>query len=250
MSRQSPLALAGTSLLADLSGALIWPERRLVAVADLHLEKGSAAAARGRLLPPYDTARTLARLEAVIGQAGARTVLCLGDSVHDAGAAGRIAPADLARIRSLTASLDWVWITGNHDPEPPDWGGRIADAVTIGPLVFRHIATEVAGRDITAEAAGEVSGHLHPAAALDTRGRRLHGRCFVDNGQRLVLPAFGAYAGGLDVFDPAIVGLFPTGFHIHLIGRDRIHRLPDHRLARRLPYLPLARAAGESGSRQ
>lgn len=241
MSRQSPLALAGTSLLADLSGALIWPEQGLVAVADLHLEKGSAAAARGRLLPPYDTARTLARLESVIGQAGARTVLCLGDSVHDDGAAGRIAPADLARIRTLTASLDWVWITGNHDPDPPDWGGRVADSVTIGPLMFRHIATE---------AAGEISGHLHPAAALDTRGRRLHGRCFVEDGSRLVLPAFGAYAGGLDVFDPAIAGLFPTGFHIHLIGRDRIHRLPSHRLTRRLPYLTLARAAGEGGSRQ
>ena len=56
------IAIAGVPVIADPSGALYWPEHGLLAVSDLHLEKGSSYAARGQLLPPYDTAATLARL--------------------------------------------------------------------------------------------------------------------------------------------------------------------------------------------
>ena len=215
--------LNGALLTADFSGTLWWEERRLLVAADLHLEKGTGFAARGTLLPPYDTRETLARLAAAMARLKPATLICLGDSFHDGGAATRLDADDITVLSRLTSSCDWRWIAGNHDPAPPaDWGGRVESEIVLGPLVFRHEA--LAGR-----AEGEVSGHYHPKATVQTRARRVSGRCFVTDGRRLILPAFGAYAGGLDVTDPAIGRLFPAGFDIHLIGRAKVHSLPGRR---------------------
>nr|WP_207456882.1 ligase-associated DNA damage response endonuclease PdeM [Azospirillum sp. SYSU D00513] len=218
------MTLAGARLVADPSGAVLWPERDLLAVADLHLEKGSAFAARGRMLPPYDTRATLDRLSELLGRVKPAQVLCLGDSFHDRHAAGRMEPSDVARLKALTESADWVWITGNHDPEPPDgFGGRIAAEVVLDGLTFRHEA--VPG------AVGELSGHLHPAALVGLPGRRVRERCFAFDGGKLILPAFGAYAGGLNVLDPAISGLLRPRFDAYLTARGRVHRFPRDRLS-------------------
>lgn len=217
------ISVNGASLLADASGALVWPQRRAVLVADLHLEKGSSFAARGRLLPPYDTAATLMRLEEVLTRHDAKAVFCLGDSFHDAAAGERLSGADRARITSLTGRCDWTWICGNHDPAPPaDWGGKVAEEVTLGPLTLRHQALPFKPH----RAVGEVSGHFHPKAALRWRHKRITGRCFITDGRRLILPAFGAYTGGLNVLDPAIAGLFPKDFQVLLMGRSGIFSFP------------------------
>jgi DNA ligase-associated metallophosphoesterase len=219
---ESPLpaiTLVGETLLLDVSGALIWPAAGVVVVADLHLEKGSSYAPRGVVLPPYDTAATLASLADVVSRHRPDRVICLGDSFHDGGAATRIDPADRATLATLVAAYRWFWIAGNHDPEPPPLGGRVVRELAIGGLVFRHEAERIAP-------AGEISGHYHPKAGWRARGRPIGGRCFISDGRRLILPAFGAYAGGLDVRDPAIARLFPDGPDVHLIARDRVTRLP------------------------
>ncbi|MGD1877208.1 MAG: ligase-associated DNA damage response endonuclease PdeM [Kiloniellaceae bacterium] len=218
--KSGQLLVNGVDLRADLSGALIWPERRLAAVADLHFEKGTAFAARGQFLPPYDTQATLDKLEAVIARHQIEQVICLGDSFHDGAAAERLDPAQAARIQALTARLDWTWIAGNHDPAPPaDWGGAVAEEMTLGALTFRHEA-EAASRG------GEVSGHFHPKAAVRVRGKRVTAACFVTDGRRLILPAFGAFTGGLNVLDPAIAGLFKHGFQATLLGRAGLFVFP------------------------
>jgi DNA ligase-associated metallophosphoesterase len=225
VSEPAALRLNGADLLADLSGALVWPERRLLAVADLHLEKGSGFAARGQLLPPYDTAQTLAQLAAVIEHHDPETVICLGDSFHDGKAAQRLGQADGERLTGLVGGRRWIWIAGNHDPAPPlQLGGIVQEELILGPLHFRHIAAAGASP-------GEISGHFHPKAALSWRGRRLGGRCFVGDDRRLILPAFGAYAGGLDVRDPAIAGLFGQRVRIHILGQSRLHSFPAGQLA-------------------
>jgi DNA ligase-associated metallophosphoesterase len=214
--------VAGVTMLADLSGALFWEEQRLLVVSDLHLEKGSSFAARGVLLPPYDTAATLSRLATVIARHDPRRVIALGDSFHDGSAHERLAPADREAIAALQARRDWIWISGNHDPAPPDeLGGTAADAVAIGPLIFRHEPTG---------ACGEIAGHLHPKARVARRGRSVERRCFASDGERAVLPAFGAYAGGLSVRDPAFERIFQSAaFMAHLIGDDRLHRIAASR---------------------
>jgi len=225
MSEPAALRLNGADLLADLSGALYWPERRLLAVADLHLEKGSGFAARGQLLPPYDTAQTLAQLAAVIARHEPETVVCLGDSFHDGKAGQRLGQADGERLGRLITARHWIWIAGNHDPVPPlHLGGVVQAELTSGPLLFRHIAAAGASP-------GEVSGHFHPKAALNWRGRRVGGRCFIGDDRRLILPAFGAYAGGLDVRDPAIAGLFGQRTRIHILGQSRLHSFLAGQLA-------------------
>ncbi|MDH3594246.1 MAG: ligase-associated DNA damage response endonuclease PdeM [Rhodospirillales bacterium] len=227
MRRGPEVLVNGVELLADLSGALYWPARRTLVVADLHLEKGSAFAVRGQLLPPYDSAATLQALAETIARYEPERVICLGDSFHDDGAAERLASADGAALRRLTAAHDWIWIAGNHDPVPPAaWGGRVETRVTLGALTFRHQA----GGE---HAPGEVSGHYHPRASVRTRARRITGRCFVSDGRRLVLPAFGAYTGGLDVLDPVIAGLFPRGFSVHLLGRESVYSFASTALADR-----------------
>src|SRR5690242_20612220 len=124
----APLHIAGARLMLDPAGALAWPEAGLLAVADLHLEKGSAAAARGRMLPPWDTRATLDRLALLLHRWRPRLVLALGDSFHDRDGPARLLPADAERLRALTAGTRFVWLRGNHDPAPPEGlGGEAAE---------------------------------------------------------------------------------------------------------------------------
>ena len=211
---------AGETLQALPQGALYWPARRLLAVADLHLEKGSSyAVAARKLLPRHDTRQTLAALAALIDALAPETVVCLGDSFHDREAVARLAEVERAEIGRLTARTRFVWIAGNHDPAPPPAGwGEVAEEIDEGPLVFRHEAH-------FGPVKGEISGHYHPVAALTVRGRGFRRRCFLTDGRRLVLPAFGAYAGGLNARDPAIAQLFPDDYDALLVGRDAVRRL-------------------------
>ena len=211
---------AGETLHALPAGALYWPARRLLAVADLHFEKGSSYAVNAlKLLPRHDTRQTLATLAGLIERLQPRTVVCLGDSFHDRGAIERLPAVERAEIERLTALSKFVWIAGNHDPLPPtgDWGD-VAEEIADGPLIFRHEAQ-------FGFTHGEVSGHYHPVAALTVRGRGLRRRCFLTNGQRLILPAFGAYTGGLNALDPAIAQLFPGDYDALLVGRNAVRRL-------------------------
>ena len=216
------LDVAGVSLTADLSGALFWEQQRLLVVSDLHLEKGSSFAARGVLLPPYDTAATLGRLAAVIARHDPRMVIALGDSFHDRSAHERLAASDRDAITAMQARRDWIWISGNHDPAlPSDLGGMVATEVAIGSIVFRH---EPSG------AYGEIAGHLHPKARVPTRGRSIERRCFACDGDRAVMPAFGAYAGGLSIRDAAFAKIFGApGFMAHVLGDARVHTIAASR---------------------
>jgi uncharacterized protein len=218
----SSVNVAGVTLLADLSGALFWEDERLLVVSDLHLEKGSSFARRGVLLPPYDTVATLSRLEAVIARHDPRTVIALGDSFHDRDAHGRLSAPDRDAIAALQVRRDWIWISGNHDPSlPPDLGGVVASEVAIGPIAFRHEPTG---------ASGEIAGHLHPKARVATRGRSMERRCFACDGERAVMPAFGAYTGGLSIRDAAFAKIFQMpGFMAHVLGDHRLHTIAASR---------------------
>jgi uncharacterized protein len=218
------ISLADITLVADPAGALYWPDEKLLVVADLHLEKGSAFAARGVLLPPYDTASTLARLARLIERYAPRLVIALGDSFHDGDGPLRMAGSDRAALTALQRSRDWIWIAGNHDPDlPADIGGRFADVLAFGPLTFRHEPSERASD-------GEIAGHLHPVARVAQRGRAVSRRCIASNRHRLVMPAFGAYAGGLNVRDRAIFGLFGTlAFTAHMLGASRLYAIGAER---------------------
>ena len=223
---------AGERLEALPAGALHWPARRLLAVADLHLEKGSSYAVNAlKLLPRHDTRQTLAVLGALIEALKPETVVCLGDSFHDRDAIARLPDWERVEIERLTAQARFVWIAGNHDPAPPPAGwGEVAEEIGDGPLTFRHEA-HFGARD------GEVSGHYHPVAALTVRGRGFRRRCFLTDGRRVILPAFGTYAGGLNALDPAIAQLFPDDYDALIVGRDVVRRLswrqlrPDATLA-------------------
>jgi uncharacterized protein len=210
------IVLAEVPLLADPRGALYWPEHGILAVADLHLEKGSSFAVRGVLLPPYDSAATLTRLARLIADYVPRCVLALGDSFHDGEGPARLGDGDRAQLQALQRGRDWIWITGNHDPEPAfNIGGAFHNVLTIGALTFRHVPT---GHP------GEVAGHLHPVARVAHRGRAVSRRCFAADKMRMVMPAFGAFTGGLNVRDTAFCDLFGTlTFTAHLLGEGRLY---------------------------
>jgi DNA ligase-associated metallophosphoesterase len=218
------LVLSGMALVADPTGALYWPDERLLVVADLHLEKGSSYAARGVLLPPYDTAATLARLGYSITRYAPRAVIALGDSFHDGGGPDRVLNGDRATLLQLQRGRDWIWIAGNHDPEPAAGvGGTSAAALAIGALIFRHEPQANA-------AAGEIAGHLHPVARVSGRGRTVSRRCFASDGNRMVMPAFGAYAGGLNVRHRAFADVFGTlSFTAHMLGEGRLYTIAAKR---------------------
>jgi DNA ligase-associated metallophosphoesterase len=213
------MAVNGLEVVMRCSGALWIPERGMLVVADLHFEKGSAYAARGQLLPPYDTAETLGRLEAEVAATGAATVVLLGDTFHDGRAEERLDGLDAARIRALAVGRTLVWVVGNHDADGPrDLPGELADEIAVGPMILRHEPR--AGRQ-----PGEAAGHLHPCAKLVGRGRAVRRRCFVTDGERVILPAFGAYAGGLNVRDKAFAGMFAGAPLAVALGKERCHPL-------------------------
>jgi len=204
----------------DRAGALYWPEEKLLAVADLHFEKGSSYAARRVFLPPYDTAATLMKLQELVCLYDPKRIVALGDSFHDAAASGRLIAQDRARIKALQMGREWVWIAGNHDPDAPSGvEGEIMEELAIGPIRFRHAPLENASD-------GEIAGHLHPVARVGGLVGTVRRRCFVSDGRRCILPAFGAYAGGLNLRDDAFGSLFKNAARFaHVLGQSRVYRV-------------------------
>ena len=216
----APLHLAGERFMLCPSGVAIWPATRTLIVADLHFEKGSAQAARGLPVPPYDTRETLTRLAFALRRHAPRRVIVLGDALHDDRALARMAPADLAALKRLLSPLEVLWIAGNHDPSPqPELPGRCLPEWVEGRLHFRHIG----GAAPIARNEAELSGHYHPKATLPTRVGGVTRPCFLASGQHQALPAFGAFTGGLDVLNPAMAALTRGAQRVFLLGRDRLH---------------------------
>lgn len=214
---ETRVAIAGVAAVLDPAGALWLPEIRTLVVADLHLEKSSSFARRGMLLPPYDTGATLALLAALVERREPQRVICLGDSFHDQGGFERLADIDRFRLAQMQRGRDWIWVTGNHDRVlPGETGGSVVAEVEAGGLSFRHEPTGGARP-------GEVAGHLHPAARVCGPGRSVRRRAFATDGFRMVLPAFGVLAGGLNVLDGAFTPLFSgAAKRAVLIGGGRL----------------------------
>lgn len=215
-----PLSFGGHDLQALAEGALYWPARRALLVADLHFEKGSWFASRGQMLPPYDSLATLAALSAVADRTDARELWCLGDSFHDSAGCERLPVEARARLTGLTARLDWHWITGNHDSLLVDHcGGTIVEEAVVDGLVLRHEAEPKETRP-------ELSGHFHPKLRINLRGRQVARRCFVATATKLVLPAFGALTGGLDAHHPEIIRAVGRGAEALVALENRLLRFP------------------------
>jgi DNA ligase-associated metallophosphoesterase len=211
------IAVAGETALCDRRGALYFPCYSLLCVSDLHLEKGSSFARRGMLVPPYDTVATLLRLQAVIDHYRPKIVVSLGDSFHDDEGSSRLPSQMRLDLSALMAGRDWFWVSGNHDPSPPaGLPGDTVEELAVGAITFRHEPSKTAPP-------GEVAGHLHPCARIVQRSRSVRRRCFASDGTRIVMPAFGAYTGSLNVLDRAYAGLFrPEGLVAYMIGADKV----------------------------
>lgn len=207
----------GVTVRADPAGVLWLPDTQALIVSDLHFEKGSAYAQRGQFLPPYDTRETLNRLSACIARYAPQMLIALGDSFHDLGADDRMDAEDADTLKTLVAQVDrWVWIEGNHDPAPPPhFGGEVHETLRLGDLLLRH-------EPYPGAVAGEIAGHLHPCAKVSSRGRSVRRRCFATDGRRLIMPAFGAFTGGVNVCDPAFSLCFGGRPDALVMGRERV----------------------------
>lgn len=211
-----PFSFSGADLVARPSGALWWPHRRLLCAADLHLCKSERLARRGGpLLPPYETAATIDRLVAEVAALDPALVVALGDSFDDCTAGRALATSDLGRLTALIAARTWVWIAGNHDPAPLELPGNHCEELAIGPLVFRHRARVDA-------APGEVSGHWHPKHRLALSGGTVSRPCFLVDRRRLILPAFGAYTGGVRSDHSALAALLARPSVAMLTGEPMV----------------------------
>lgn len=211
----APVHLGGERVMLDPAGVALVARPRVLVVSDLHLEKGSHFARAGRFVPPYDTRETLERLAGLVKLYGPKRIVLLGDSFHDPEGPARMQAADRDLLGQIMEGREIVWVLGNHDPVPPKGlAGEVVPEWREGMLVFRH---EGGGPG------AEVSGHFHPKASLPTRAGPVTRPCFLFDGRRLLMPAFGAYTGGLDVRNPAIAKLFPRGGRAFLLGKDRLY---------------------------
>lgn len=219
------ITVNGVDAVCDPLGGLHLPEHGALIVSDLHLEKGSAFARRGMMLPPYDTLMTLKLLDALIARHDPKVVISLGDSFHDRHGAALMPAAFRAMIEAMARGREWIWITGNHDPDAPaGLPGQSLETLRLGALTFRH-APE------TGAVPGEIAGHLHPAATVRRRETLVRRACFATDGNRLVMPAFGVTTGGMDLAHRAFSGLFEQArLMAHMLGRDRIYSVRFDRL--------------------
>ena len=218
------IALGEVAFVADPSGALYEPDTRTLIVADCHFEKGSALTRRGHVVPPFDTRDTLMRLIALAQKLKPRRIVSLGDGFHDRAARARLADADVALIAELARRAELIWIAGNHDPEPVDDlpGVSVAELALHG-VMLRHLPGGPGDH--------EIAGHLHPSARIAGRGRAVRRRCFVSDGRRCIMPAFGAYAGGLNILDAAFAPLVRReAWRVHALGRERVYAIAPHLL--------------------
>ncbi|MEP3048781.1 MAG: ligase-associated DNA damage response endonuclease PdeM [Roseibium sp.] len=211
------------------SGVLWWPEEATLVVSDMHMEKGSSYAKRGIMLPPYDTGATLEKLAGVMDAFDPVRVICLGDSFHDPDGSDRLPTPYRAMLTTLQLGREWIWVTGNHDPiAPVRLCGETMEEITIGSLSFRH---EPIAKVDSIETQGEICGHLHPAARIRRFGRSIRRACFATDGTRLVLPAFGALTGGLNVTDEAYSMIFRRRkYSVFMLGNNRLHPFTASRL--------------------
>jgi DNA ligase-associated metallophosphoesterase len=214
------LSFADQTFIPAPDGALFWPAQNALLVADLHLEKGSWFAQRGQLLPPYDSHATLTELAAAVERSGATLLYCLGDSFHDRFGCERLPANARELLISLTGALDWVWIVGNHDPGFADHcGGRIVEEVEVAGIILRHEAER-------GEPRPEISGHYHPKMRVSLKGRTVSRRCYVRSERKLILPAFGAFTGGLDARHPEIIGSVGPQASALVPVADKLLRFP------------------------
>ena len=205
------------------SGGLFWRAERILLVADLHLEKMRSFAPRGQLLPPYDTGATLARLAADLGTTSAEQVIALGDSFHRDHGSATLLDHDRAMLDRLTDVAAWTWLSGNHDPAPHALGGRCLNALEWRGLTLAH--------EPRRGATGLIAGHLHPAARVVMNGRSVRRPCFVHDGRMLILPAYGASTGTINILSPAFTGLFMVSrLQVTMLGRDRLYPVSPRRL--------------------
>lgn len=219
------LILNGCVFQPDVSGVLFWPREETLIVSDLHFEKGSFFATRNAHLPPYDTGQTLNVLERVISAFRPKQIIALGDSFHDPEGAKRLSRTDRDRIITLTQSCRWVWIAGNHDPAPaPELGGEGIAEIIIDGITLRHEPSEnLSG--------AEIAGHLHPVAVIATKARKLRRRAFIATSQRLIMPAFGAYTGGMNVCGKDFRSLLKDQpFHAWALGEHQVFPISSSRL--------------------
>jgi DNA ligase-associated metallophosphoesterase len=215
--------IAGERCVLRCSGAMHVVEHDVLIVADLHLEKGSAFAMRGQMLPPYDSAATLARLEEEVAAINPRRVVLLGDSFHDSRSIPRMAETDRETLERMAFGRDWLWLEGNHDRKAlgrdlDRLPGSVIETLRLGALRLVH-------EPMPGDQPGEVAGHLHPSARVAAYGRGVRKPCFITDGQRIILPAFGAFTGGLNVRDPAIASLFASPPLAAVPGRDQVHAI-------------------------
>ncbi|MGD9966772.1 MAG: ligase-associated DNA damage response endonuclease PdeM [Hyphomonadaceae bacterium] len=215
----------GDALVTALPDGALWiGEAKTLIVSDLHLEKGSAFAVRGQMLPPYDTHAALLKLTDLMLQLQPDIMVSLGDSFDDPAGPARMDARDRELLRVLMSRCDWVWVEGNHDGRAPETlGGALRETLHVGSLVLRHQPTEAA-------APGEIAGHLHPCARVIGRGTSTRRRCFATDGSRMVMPAFGQFTGGLNVCDDAFANIFPQGATALMLGKDRVLPAPNERL--------------------
>jgi DNA ligase-associated metallophosphoesterase len=219
MHRSVRVRFGGEDIILDAAGVALIPARQTLIVADLHLEKGSAS--RGRFVPALDSLDTLQRLARCIDRHKPARVVCLGDSFQDKGAGARMREEDRALFNAICARVpEWVWIAGNHDPEMPGFcPGLHLDALTIGRIRLAHQPASPCG-------APQIVGHFHPRAAIKTGVYRVSGPCFSLSDRLLILPAFGAYTGGLRCTDPAIRDLHDGPQRAFMLHNGKVWPLP------------------------
>ena len=210
--------LVGEKLTALCTGSLFWEEMGILCVSDLHLGKTHRLNRIGAgALPPYENIDTLKRLQEDIHNTNPSCVICLGDSFDDPLAEKSLSTNEIDSLKILQKGRDWIWISGNHDPYISCKYGNYLNSFSKSAITFRHIALR--GEN------GEISGHYHPKISVKLSNATVVRACFIADQNKVIMPAYGTYTGGMSVRSEEIKQLVDPSAIVMLTGK-KIRAVP------------------------
>lgn len=192
------IQLAGAELWLLAGKAIYYPAERALLIADAHFGKAAAYRRLGQPVPHGTTDDNVQRLDALLAAYDCERLIFLGDFLHAPESHSLGTLAVIADWRERHHGLSITLIRGNHDKragDPPPYLriDVVPEPLLLGPFSLQHEPDPHPTHHVLA-------GHVHPAYRLFGKGRqRLRLPCFYVLPHISVLPAFGAFTGGMNI---------------------------------------------------
>ncbi len=202
-------------------GSMLWPKESCLIVGDLHLEKSTSYIDQGNYLPPFDSLDTLSKLSNSMKKNNIKKIIFLGDVFHDSNGYKRLKLKE-QRLFDTIINVNTIWISGNHDAKFLPKNINSYNLYKLNEFTFSHISCS---KNIK-----EISAHYHPKVTFKYMGNKISKPCFLIDNNKIILPAYGSYTGGLNISSNIFKNILFQKFDIYALGNKKVIKLNSSKL--------------------